>query len=139
MEYECSICGRKHVKLWRPYVGAEPLICASCAEKRQVPREYDECVWEEKIGFYIGKPTGKKLPLPMWTVNENGEIPSHHGPRPDGTPMYMTDQLLLNTKDLLPYDDMIFWPAIPNKDGIFIRYPSKEEKYYKWWESLPTR
>lgn len=46
--YVCSICGKRHVKLWRPYMYASPLICAECAEKRQYPNdEYDETVWKK--------------------------------------------------------------------------------------------
>ena len=42
--YKCSICSRQNVKLWRPYMGTEPLICAKCAEERQTTEEYDECM-----------------------------------------------------------------------------------------------
>ena len=141
-DYVCAVCGKEHVKLWRPYTGAEPLICAVCAEERQVPREYDECVWGEKADFYIGTPTGRKLPLDKWTINEKGEIPSHHGPGPDGTPMDMTDQLEVNLRDVPNsgfYDEMTLVPAVHNGNGIFYPYASVPEERCKWWESLPTR
>ena len=34
--YKCSICGAQNVKLWRPEWQARPLICAECAEERQI-------------------------------------------------------------------------------------------------------
>lgn len=42
--YVCSICRKRNVKLWRPYMDTR-LICAECAEKRQSPHEH-----VEKIG-----------------------------------------------------------------------------------------
>ena len=136
---KCTICGKEHVKLWHPFVDTVPLLCASCAEERQVPRKCDECVWEEKTGFYVGNPTGKKLPLPKWTVDEKGKIPSHDGPGPDGSPFSMTDLLLVDLKDVADYSEMTLVPAVPNENGIFIRYPSEAKERYEWWESLPTR
>ena len=68
--YVCSICGKRNVKLWRPYMDTAPLICAEYAEERQSPREYEEKVWS-KVGEerFSGKLTGKRLPLPKWKVN----------------------------------------------------------------------
>ena len=43
--YVCSICGKRNVKLWRPYMDTSPLICAECAEKRQESREYEEKIF----------------------------------------------------------------------------------------------
>lgn len=34
--YSCACCGRKNIKLWRPYGYSSPLICATCAEKSKV-------------------------------------------------------------------------------------------------------
>lgn len=61
--YVCSICGKRNVKLWRPYMDTTPLICAECAEKRQTPYEYEETIWQkEDNGWYTGKFTGKNFP-----------------------------------------------------------------------------
>lgn len=142
MIYQCSICKRQNVKLWRPYMGNEPLVCAICAEERQIPHEYDECVWKKEDDVYVGKPTGRKLPLPRWEVNEEGKIPSIDGPGPEGLPMSMTDQLIVNLEDVSPsyssgHTNLI--PAVPDEDGIFWGYTSVPEDRCKWWNELPTR
>ena len=33
-------------------------------------------------------------------VNDKGQVPSYHGPGPEGLPMKMTDQLIVNLKDV---------------------------------------
>ena len=72
--YKCSTCGKSGVKLWSPIGANDPKICAECAEKRQSKLTYNEYVWEKnKRNAHL---TGKKLPLPAWTVNEEGTIPS---------------------------------------------------------------
>lgn len=141
-KYACSICGREHVKLWRPYMDTEPLICATCAEERQSPREYDECKWTKKADHYVGNPTGKKLPLPKWTVDENGKVPSYNGPGPKGLPLEMTDQLIINLKDVseaYASGETTMVPAVPNENGDFWGYTSVPEERCKWWKELPTR
>ena len=45
--YRCHICGKKGVKLWRPYGDSEPFICATCAEKRQIKMTYCKRVWSK--------------------------------------------------------------------------------------------
>lgn len=140
--YACAICGKEHVKLWRPYMSTEPLICATCAEERQSPREYNECTWEEKSDLYIGTPTGKKLPLAKWEVNEKGKIPSYHGPGPEVLPMRMTDQLIVNLKDVsksYSSGESILIPAVPDENGDFWGYTSVPKERCNWWEELPTR
>lgn len=138
--YACAICGNKHVKLWRPSTDTKPLICASCAEKRQVPIEYDECTWEKKSDHYFGTPTGRKLPLAKWIVNEKGTIPSCHGPGPKGLPIEMTYQLIVNLKDVsktYSSGETTMIPAVPDGNGDF--YTSVPDIPFKWWEELPTR
>lgn len=140
--YACTICGKEQVKLWRPYMGTDLLICATCAEERQSPMEYDEHTWKEKSGLYVGTPTGKKLPLTKWEVNEKGKIPSYYGPGPEGLPMKMTDQLIVNLKDVsksYSSGKTTMIPAVPDEDGIFWGYSSVPEECCKWWEKLPTR
>ena len=59
--YVCSICGKRNVKLWRPYMDNAPLICAECAEKRQTPQKYEETIWKkESEGHYTGELTGNR-------------------------------------------------------------------------------
>lgn len=141
--YVCSICGKRNVKLWRPYMGTSPLICAECAEERQTPQEYDETIWnKEADGFYTGTVTDKKLPLPKWKVNENGKVPSYFGPGPEGAPESMTDQLIVNLADVstsYSSGSTSMVPAAPDADGDFWGYTSVPEEVCKWWEELPTR
>lgn len=135
--YFCSICGKHHVKLWRPYGYAKPLICATCAEQLQTPLEYDEVTWN-KTGpnEYHGKCTGKKLPFPRWTVKDNGTIPSSY-PGPKGASTIMTDQLIIQLKIQSGPTDMI--PAIPDEYENYWSYHAVPEEKCMWWESLPTR
>ena len=93
--YVCSICGKRNVKLWRPYMGTEPLICAECAEKRQSPREYREEVWETNKQLESCTLTITSHPLPNWKVNKKGKIPTAVGPVSDGRPLPMTYKLLV--------------------------------------------
>ena len=141
--YVCSICGKRNVKLWRPYMDTSPLICAECAEKRQSPREYEEKVWStNEKGWYCGRFTQKKLPLPKWEVNEKGKIPTDMGPGPEGMPIPMTDQLLVDLSDVstsYTSGNTSMVPACPDDDGNFWGYTSVPEETCKWWEELPTR
>lgn len=139
--YECSVCGRQNIKLYRPYMGTEPLICAKCAEERQAPREYDEHTWKKSGKFYVGKPTGRKLPLPKWKVDEKGKIPSYDGPGPEEMPPHMTDHLIINLSDVseaYSSGEAEMIPAVPDEDGEFWGYTSVPEDRCKWWEELPT-
>ncbi len=144
IEYVCSICGKKNVKLWRPYGDSAPLICAECAEERQSPREYREKIWT-KLGedHFSGTYTGKKLPLPKWKVNENGKIPTNMGPAPEGmTKIPMTDQLLVDISDVskaYSSGSTTMIPACPDGDGNFWCYTVVPEDVCKWWDELPTR
>lgn len=142
--YVCSICGKRNVKLWRPYMDITPLICAECAEERQSSREYEEKIWsKEGEARFSGIFTGRRQPLPKWKVNEKGKIPTDMGPVPEGMTMIpMTDQLLVNMSDVsAAYSSgrtsMI--PACPDEDGNFWGYTSVPEENCKWWEELPTR
>ena len=147
--YVCSICGKKNVKLWRPYMDEYPLVCAECAEKRQVPIEYDELSWEtnskkDKDCFpLIGKPTGKKLILPKWKVNEEGLVPSYLGPDHEGKLIPITDQLIIDLSDLFSSDNYsgqtTMIPACPNGDNLFYSYSSVPDDVCKWWKKLSTK
>ena len=129
-----------------------PLICAECAEKRQSPKEYDEVVWEEdkSINGYRGIPTKNKLPLPKWTINKEGKVPSYNGPGPHGFNDIMTDQLIVDlSKDFdklssgettmipaVPYTKV---SAIPDEEDNFWGYSVVPENLCEWWRKLPTR
>lgn len=140
--YVC-ICEKRNVKLWRPYMGTEPLICAECAEKRQLPREYEETILKkENNGSYTGEFTGKKLPLTEWKVNEKGKIPTDMGPAPEEQPVPMTDQLSIDLSDVstaYSSGSTSMVPACPFEDVGFWGYTSVPEEVCKWWEELPTR
>ena len=139
--YVCFLCGRRNVKLWRPYSRTAPLICAECAEKRQTPRKYEEKIWRKRgNSWYEGIPTGKKLLLPKWRVDKNGKIPSCYGPGPVGQPECLTDKLIINLADILSAGCTSMVPACPSEDdGEFWGYPFIPEDLYKWWAELPTR
>lgn len=138
--YVCSICGKRNVKLWRPYIGTEPLICAECAEKRQTPREYEKISWSSaEPSRCTGEFTGKKRRLPKWKVNENGKIPTELGPGPDGKPLTMTNKLSINISDVsTAYSpgSTLMVPAYPDEGGEFSSVPLG---ICEWWDALPTR
>ena len=119
-----------------------PLICAKCAEERQIFIEYAEINWEKRGDMYIGKPTGKKLPLPKWKVDDNGRVPSYEGPGHEDWPMRMTNHLLIDLRDVskeYSYGETDMIPAIPAKNGEFWSYESCPEVAYIRWENLPTK
>lgn len=142
--YVCSFCGKKGVKLWRPYYESAPLICATCAEERQSPKEYYEVIWEKKPGghYTTSKPTDRKLLSPKWQVDEKGKIPFYDCNEPDGLPHQTTDQLIINRSDIFKgYSSTTInmVPAIPNHDGHFWSYLFVPEDGCEWWDKLPTR
>lgn len=139
--YVCAVCGRREIKLWRPYMGTAPLICATCAEKRQSLRVYRETVSLNDVeGNTIGK-TNINFPLPKWKVNEDGAIPSPVRPHYEES-RPMTKRLLVNLSDVArEYSsgamDMI--PAIPDENGFFWGITSAPKDSVEWWKNLPTR
>lgn len=142
IEYVCSICGKKNVKLWRPYGDSAPLICAECAEKRQTPMEYNKVIWRKEDGIYRGEITDEKIPLPKWKVNEKGKVPSYDGPGPEGQPCCMTDQLIVDLSDVskaYSSGSTTMIPACPDEEGDFWCYTVVPEDVCKWWDELPTR
>ena len=142
-DYICYFCGKQNVKLWRPHMETFPLICAECAENRQTPCEYEEVVWKkEGNGRYIGEFTGRRIPIPKWKVDENGEIPSYDGPGPEGEPMQMTDQPIVDLSDVLNTylsNSSSMIPAFPDGNGNYLDYKSVPEELFKWWRKLPTK
>ena len=144
IEYVCSICGKKNVKLWRPYGDSAPLICAECAEKRQTPREYRETIWT-KVGedHFSGEFTDKKFPLPKWKVNEEGKIPTDIGPVLEEMKIPMTDQLIVDISDVSKAYSSGSTTMIParltDEEDNFWCYTVVPEDVCKWWDELPTR
>ena len=133
--YICSKCKRKRVKLWRPEGSSTPLICAACAEKIQVRREYDEIY---PYGFegqsYQPKRTGRRIEAPLWYVDKDGLIPLlRFTPGPDGK-FPMTDKLEVDGKGYY----RAIYPAIPDDDGKYWCYEKLPEDGCAWWRKLPT-
>lgn len=141
--YSCACCGRKNVKLWRPYGYSSPLICATCAEKKQSVRKCKEVVWKNDGDRLIGKHTGKIITLPKWKVDKDGKIPAKIDLGPDGKPVLYTDQLVVNLQDVsdeyIGASNTTVIPAAPDEDGNFWCYTAVPEDKVKWWTNLPTR
>lgn len=115
-KYECSFCKKAGVKLWHPMEGNAPLICAKCAEIRQSKILYNEYAWSrDKRSAHL---TGKKKVLPIWAVNEKGEVPSYVGPNADGDPLSFTTTLIIDVDDkkevcFIPASEAENWQALP--------------------------
>ena len=134
--YRCAICGREGIKLWRPYLDSEPLVCAKCAEERQAPRLSEEVEWRKEGREDVAHLTGKYYLLPPWSVDEKGKIPSRY------RFLSLTDILCVDLNGVSSIytsgeTDMI--PAIPDEEGYFWGYTSRPEEKCKWWENLPTK
>lgn len=144
--YKCYICGKRDAKLWRPTNENAPLICAECAEKYQSKLTYEERIWHkehegESGCSYRVERTGKMLPLPKWTVNTKGKVPSYYGPGPDGQPLTTTDKLIVDLPAEVSYCEekkIEMVPAYPEKEGAFYNYDAPRN-IKRWWETLPTR
>ena len=140
--YKCWICKKEGVKLWRPYMDTEPLICAKCAEERQTEREYEEKSWSKQGEIFVGTPTGKMHQLPKWEVNGKGKIPTGEGLVPDGTESENTTNML--EIKFLPNDRVYYTyrvsmvPALPDGKGDYISYLAMPPEEYKKWEELPN-
>lgn len=156
--YVCSICGATKVKLWRPYMNAQPLICAKCAEELQSLHEYnviDRWVSGEHSngdGCWVGvykyelspslEYVIKKELMEKWIVDDNGKVPSYLGsPGPDGIWLPITDQLSVDLSRLFKSyssGDTSMIPAVPDDRGGYWGYTSVPEEGYLWWQKLPT-
>ena len=141
--YKCTLCGRSNVKLWRPYLCSQPLICAACAEKRQSPLKYPEFeAVEDKDGKSHWELTGRNFSFPKWKVDDKGQIPYHVMFGMQKPTQVRTDQLYI---DLTSFDRKRFpskktnlVPAIPDGKG-FWGYIKVPDSRHEWWENLPTR
>ena len=140
-DYKCAICGKKHVKLWRPWGYNGPLICAICAEARQTLRECEELKWELKNGQYVGNHTGKTIKLEKWIVDENGCIPTTLGLPVKTLPSATTNVLKVNISDIdssFGSGGTSYVPAVMDEHGVCFTIPLSS-KNYDWWKNLPTR
>lgn len=140
--YACSICGKGEVKLWKTSLCNEFLICAECAEARQSPRQCNELNWVKTVDGYSGRPTGKRVFLSSWKVDEEGFVPKQMPPGPEGIPVSKTHQLMINLKNDIAScnsDTTCVIPAILDKKGNYLKYSSAPKSRINWWQSLPTR
>ena len=140
--YKCSVCGKNGIKLWRPYGDINPLICATCAEKRQSKRMYQVLKWEKSTEGFLGTPTGEKKKTPKWKVDDLGRVPANYGPGPDGKWNVMTDQLSVNLKSVsenYASGETTMIPAVPIEEGKYWSYTAVPKKDCEWWDNLPTR
>lgn len=140
-DYKCTACGKENVKLWRPWGYNGPLICANCAETRQLPRECEELKWEEKDGKYVGNHTGKFIKLDKWTIDENGCIPTTLGVPNKNLPSATTNILEINISDIdssFSSSGYSYVPAVMDEHGVCFTIPLSTTNY-NWWKNLPTR
>ena len=123
------------------YAFSEPLICAVCAEDRQLPQECKAGIWVKRGKSYIKEPTGRKFLLPLWRIDKSGKIPTFNGPGYDGS-VIMTDQLYISLEDIpdsCRNDGISVIPAVPDEDGNFWGYTSVPQEFCELWKNLPTR
>ena len=120
-DYKCYICGKKGVKRWRPYGDSDPFICAQCAEKRQIKMQYNKRIWSKNPdGTVEGVRTFRWMPLPIWTVNEDGLVPSYEGPNQNGENIPSTPRLIIYLERGISErhsGKTELLPAIPHKNG----------------------
>jgi hypothetical protein len=81
------------------------------------------------------------FPMPRWTVNEEGCIPSSDGFGPEGEWLSNTDQLsvdLVDVSESYSSGSISMVPAVPTEDGEMWGYTSVPEEGCVWWKKLPT-
>lgn len=134
--YRCSICKTVGKKLWSPYGNFKTLICATCAEKRQVPRYCSEIIWT-KAGK--GELTGKKKKMLAWKVNSKGEIPAELDNNPFSAVITTVELVIDLSKEFPEYvGETTLIPAyLCNNEYSLALLALKEDKEY--WQNLPTR
>ena len=134
---KCSFCGKDGVKLWQGRVHESVLVCASCAEKRQLKKQVFEYKWVEEDGGYKGTPTGEKKVLPPWKIDENGEVELLTDGRINGWIRYHS-KILPSTK--ITFQDLSMMLRITPYEYVERLEPAliggiTEED----WRKLPTR
>lgn len=138
-EYQCSICGKRHVRLWWPEDLERPFfVCADCCEKLQSP-----CYRFKKIGTSVHglekfetEPTRMQ---PEWKIGDDGTIPLYERGNKTGK---KTSSLIVDLSEYFPdsvfTNEALVVPAVrtPEMDGaIADAFPYDEEE----WKALPTR
>lgn len=139
--YKCTACGKENVKLWRPWGYSGPLLCAECAESRQIPRECQELKWELKNNLWVGSYTGKTITMDKWHIDEKGFIPTTLSVPNKALPSAKTNKLIIDISDIDPSfgsGKVSFVPAVFDDDGSCFRIPLPSTNY-NWWKNLPTR
>lgn len=123
--YKCSICGRTGVRLWHT-MRMENLICAVCAEQRQVPLDY------------LSAPD-KASSRPRWTIADDGTIPSYTSSCPDARDYI----LVVDIRDVSTYGSSGHTNVFPATDidekGEFCFLDEDIPDGYDRWLSLPVR
>lgn len=142
--YSCSLCGKTNVKLWRPYGHAVPLICAECAEKRQVKRTCVVYEWEIHGVVLIGTPTGGTIELEKWKIDDEGNIPSQFIYDPNAKkPIELIEKLTVYLNDLTGnvgfQTSTLLVPAIKDEKGNFYFSEDVPIDKKEGWRKLPTR
>ena len=137
-EYQCSICGKRNVKLWWPEELERPFfVCADCCEKLQSP-----CYRFKKTGTNVhghdkfeAEPTRMQ---PEWKINGEGCIPFY---KQGVATEKMTSNLIINVSKYFPWavfaDEMKVVPVIWTNDPDEPWGSAGEDD--KEWTSLPTR
>ncbi|MDD4375225.1 MAG: hypothetical protein PHR25_00355 [Clostridia bacterium] len=140
--YECSICEKKGVKLWRPNGETNPLVCASCAEERQSSIKYLEQTWVKMGNHYVSGYKEEKLLNHVCKIDEKGKVHLHNENIPKKNQNGAVDDLIITFKENCNEKSTCITrmiPAVLNELGeILINKPIPRELYILW-EKLPTR
>lgn len=119
MNNRCSLCGRENVKLWRPFKVEEkpvPLICASCAEKNQLPYSI-------------------KGKLEYWRIDKEGKI----GKSGSLEKTFILRVTVPEKKKINSLEDLDWIPAYIDKEGKCYVNECIPVKFFEEWKNLETR
>lgn len=134
---KCSFCGKDGVKLWQGMIHESVLVCASCAEKRQLKKQVCEYKWVEEDGGYKGTPTGENKVFDPWKIDENGEVELLTDGRINGWIRYHS-KILPSTKITFQDSSMMLgiipYEYVERLKPALIGGITEEE-----WRKLPTR
>lgn len=110
------MCEKRKVKLWIPYeLNPLLLICAECAEKKQI----------------------KHKDIPEWRVDDNGKIPIFMN---GNKTVLETDQLVVDLSDNGGSKKETLIPACIKDDSpTFCKYAEISTEEEDNWRKLPTR
>lgn len=134
--YRCSICGKKHVKLWRPFDGTK-LICARCAERKQVHDLQYVYVMKTSSDEKSTIPKKVKVSIPKWKIDENGNIPFYFDSSFGDIVHNKTNSFYVKLNNR---QATLLVPAILVAEGVFLGgFISPKNELYRKWQNLPTR